>query len=152
MGIRWILAAVHLLALGIGLGAIWARSRALRGPFDPPGLRRTLAADGWWGMAAVLWIVTGLLRAFAGYEKGAPYYLHNKLFLGKLTLLAVILLLELQPMAGLIGWRRAIAQGTEPDTTRAMRWHRISQAQAFLIVLMLIAATGMARGFGAPGR
>jgi putative membrane protein len=103
-------------------------------------------------MAAALWIVTGLLRAFAGYEKGADYYLHNKLFLAKLILLAVVLALELQPMAGLIGWRRAIAHRAEPDTTRAMRWHRISQAQAILIVLMVIAATGMARGFGAPGR
>ena len=25
MTIRWLLAAVHLLALGIGLGAVWAR-------------------------------------------------------------------------------------------------------------------------------
>ena len=32
MTIRWILAALHLLALGIGLGAVWSRGRLLRQP------------------------------------------------------------------------------------------------------------------------
>ena len=31
MTLRWLLAAVHLLALGIGLGAVWARARSLAG-------------------------------------------------------------------------------------------------------------------------
>ena len=30
MTIRWLLAAFHLLALGIGLESVWARGRALR--------------------------------------------------------------------------------------------------------------------------
>ena len=32
MSIRWILAALHLFGLAIGLGAVWARGRALQGP------------------------------------------------------------------------------------------------------------------------
>ena len=74
MTIRWLFAAVHLLALGIGLGAIWARARALQGALDTPGLRRAFYADTWWGIAAILWIATGLARAFGGMEKGAAYY------------------------------------------------------------------------------
>ena len=34
MTVRWLLAAVHLLALGVGLGAVWARGRALAGELD----------------------------------------------------------------------------------------------------------------------
>ena len=49
--LRWLLAAFHLTALGIGLGAVWVRAGALRGPFDPAGLRRVFAADSWWGLA-----------------------------------------------------------------------------------------------------
>ena len=45
MTIRWLLAAVHLLALGIGLGAVWARGRALGGAVDAMGLRRAFDAD-----------------------------------------------------------------------------------------------------------
>jgi hypothetical protein len=40
MLIRWIIAALHLLALGMGLGAVWARARALHLSLDTPGLQR----------------------------------------------------------------------------------------------------------------
>jgi len=118
MTIRWLLAAVHLLALGVGLGAVWARGRALQAPLEVPALRRVFSADTWWGIAAVLWIGTGLVRAFGGYEKGDFYYLHNHLFWAKMGLLAA----------------------------------RISFVQALLVVLMVLAATAMARGYGVPAR
>ena len=54
------------LALGLGLPAIFLRGRALRGPLDAAGLTRVLRADSVWGIAAALWLVTGVLRAFAG--------------------------------------------------------------------------------------
>ena len=63
MTIRWLLAALHLLALGIGLGAVWVRGNALRGQPDKPALQQAFLADTFWGIAAALWIVTGLLRA-----------------------------------------------------------------------------------------
>src|SRR3989449_11375442 len=59
MTTRWLLAALHLLALGVGLGAVWARGRALRDARDASGLRRAFYADTWWGVAALLWIGTG---------------------------------------------------------------------------------------------
>ena len=49
--LRWLLAALHLTALGIGLGAVWVRAGPLRGPLDPAGLRRIFAADSWWALA-----------------------------------------------------------------------------------------------------
>jgi putative membrane protein len=107
MTVRWLLAALHLLALGVGLGAVWARGRALRGELDAPGLRRAFYADTWWGVAALVWISTGLARAFGGFEKGSFYYLHNQVFWGKIGLLVVILILELRPMTTLIRAGRA---------------------------------------------
>jgi len=65
MMLRWLIASLHLLALPLGLGAVWARHRALRAVLDADGLRRVLFADNLWGLAALLWIGTGLLRAFA---------------------------------------------------------------------------------------
>jgi putative membrane protein len=148
--IRWLLAAVHLLALGVGLGAVWARGRALQSDLDAAGLRRAFYADTWWGIAAVLWIGTGLARAFGGFEKGSFYYLHNHFFWAKMSLLAVILLLELRPMIALIQWRRLVARGEIPDARAAGRFARISFIQATLVVLMVLAATAMARGYGVP--
>lgn len=148
MVVRWLFAAVHLLALGIGLGAIWARARAFRGPLDTAGLKRVFYADTWWGIAAILWIGTGLTRAFGGLEKGAQYYLHNYLFQAKMTMLVIIVLLEIAPMTALIRWRIQVARGADPDTHAARTYATISAVQACLIVVMVLAAAGMARGLG----
>lgn len=145
--LRWLLATLHLLALAIGFGAVWARARALRQRLDETGLRAVFIADGLWGLAALLWLVTGLWRAFGGVEKGTQYYLSNPVFHLKLTLFVVIFLLELPPMVGLIRWRIARQRGTPVDTARAPRYAKISSIQGVLLVLMVCAATAIARGF-----
>jgi len=149
MLLRWLLAAIHLLALGIGLGAVWVRARALAAaPSDRTALARALAADSAWGIAALLWIGTGLWRLLAGTEKPTAYYLASHIFWTKMALLAAILVLEIRPMVTLVRWRLHLAQGTPPDFTPAPAIARISYVQAVLVVLMVLAATAMARGIG----
>jgi putative membrane protein len=145
--IRWSLAALHLLALGIGLGAIWARGRALS-TVDLAGLRRVFYADNWWAVAAGLWVITGTVRAFGGFEKGTFYYLHNHLFWTKMLLLVAVLVLEVRPMMRLIQWRRVVARGELPDLQGARSLARVSFIQAGLVIVMVLAATAMARGYG----
>jgi putative membrane protein len=152
MLVRWLFAWLHLLALGIGLGAVWARARALQGPLDPAGLRRVFHADGWWGVAAAIWIGTGLVRVIGGLEKGMDYYLQNHVFWTKMALLLVILVLEIGPVVTLMRWRVELARGTLPDTARAARFARISYAQVVLVLLMVMAASAMARGIGVVPR
>ena len=146
MTIRWILAALHLVALGIGLGSVWARSRALRGPLDPPGLRRVFHADSLWGLAALLWISTGLWRVLAGTEKATSYYMQSDAFWTKMGLLALILALEIWPAATFVRWRMLLGKGRTVDTSRASALATISVVQAALVVAMVFAATAMARG------
>ena len=151
MLLRWLFASLHLLGLGIGLGAVWARARALRGPLDATGLHRVFYADGWWGVAAAVWIGTGLVRVFGGLEKGMSYYLQNHVFWGKMTLLLAILVLEIGPAVTLVRWRVQLARGDTPDTRLAPRFAHISIVQAVLVLLMVLAATAMARGIGFVG-
>jgi putative membrane protein len=146
MLLRWLLASLHLLALGLGLGAIWMRGQALRATLDTTGLQRVFTADNVWGLAALLWIVTGLLRAFGGLEKGTSYYLHQPVFWLKMALLACILLLEIRPMVTLIRWRILHARGQPLDLRGAATFARISRWQALLVLAMVFAATAMARG------
>ena len=148
--LRWVLASLHLLALGIGLGAVWARGRGLRRELDPSGLRRAFVADAWWGGAAALWISTGVWRLLGGLEKSTSYYLQNHVFLTKMGLLLLILLLEVRPMMALIRWRRAVGASRPVDTTDAGTLATISYVQVTVVVLMVFAATAMARGIGAP--
>lgn len=145
MTIQWLLASLHLLALGIGLGAAYARSRSLRGPLDDAGLSRVFLADTWWGIAGILWIVTGVLRAFFGFGKGAEFYLSTGLFHAKLGLVVVILALEVWPMVTLMRWRRQRREGQSPDTSAARAIARISHAQAGLVVIIVFLATAIAR-------
>ncbi|HKU59631.1 MAG TPA: DUF2214 family protein [Gemmatimonadales bacterium] len=146
--LRWLLAALHLTALGIGLGAVWARARALRGPFDPAGLRRVFTADGWWALAGALWIATGLWRLLAGTEKPTVYYMHNHLFYLKMAALLLLLLMEARAVMLLIRWRAEAARGGPVVTSAAPGLARISYIQAVLVLVMVAAATGMARGYG----
>ena len=148
MTVPWLLAALHLLALGIGLGAVMWRARSLRGELDKAGLQRVFLADTLWAVAAVLWIVTGLMRAFGGYEKGTDYYLGSDAFMLKMGLLVAILALEIWPMITLIKWRIAEKKGTLTDTSAARAMSNISWVQAGLVVLMVFSATAMARGLG----
>jgi putative membrane protein len=146
--LRWLLAAFHLLALGIGLGAISVRAWALRPPLRPDRLPLVFLADTAWGVAALLWISTGLWRAFGGVEKGSAYYLGSSAFRIKMGMLALILLLEVWPMITLIRWRAARARGVDPALDSAPALSRISVIQALLVVAMVFAATAMARGLG----
>lgn len=153
MTLRLTLAVLHLVALGLGLGAVIARGTALREPPSIGSLRRAFRADALWGIAAGLWIVTGLWRWLGGIEKPAEFYNTNHFFYGKLGFLTLILLLEVMPMITLIRWRKALAGGQPAEGVHeagaARRIAIISHVQALLIVVMVAFAAAMARGLGA---
>lgn len=140
-----LLSALHTLALGIGLGAVFARGRALKGEID---LDRLFRADNWWGVAALLWLSTGLLRAFGGFEKGTSWYLSNPLFHLKLTMFALIFLLELWPMVTFIRWRIARRKGQSLNLALAPGLRAVNQIELVLVVLIPFVAALMARGIG----
>lgn len=145
MTIRWLLAALHLLALGIGMESVWARGRALRRPLDADGLKRVFTHDNWYGIAALLWYPTGIARAFFGFEKGTGYYLHQPFFVAKLALLVIVGAVEMWVMVVLIRWRRQQQRGEAIDTRHAALMSRISAWETFAIMLIVFLATAAAR-------
>ena len=143
-----IFSALHLLALAVGLPAVFLRGRALNGPLNEAGLKRLFAADTVWGIAAGLWIATGLVRGFGGLEKGSQFYLSSPLFWVKMSLLVAILLLEVWPMATFIRWRIARSRGQDPHKAPIGVLYAINQLQLAMVVVMVFVASLMARGFG----
>lgn len=123
------------------------RSRALRHARSAADLPAVFLADNLWGAAAILWIATGLLRVFGGFEKGSAYYLHDSMFHIKMGLLLLILLLEVWPMATLIRWRIRVRRAAPLDLSTAPALARIGAVEAVLVVLMVFAATAVARGY-----
>lgn len=144
---HWLLAALHLLAFGVGFWAVLTRGTHFRRLASGTGeARSVLIADNIWGLCALVLLVTGGMRAFGGFEKGTDYYLQQPLFHLKMTLFVLIVLLELAPMVALVKWRMALARGATIDTARAKLFARISHVEGLMMLLMVVAATGMARG------
>lgn len=150
--LRLVLAWLHLVALGIGLGAVIVRGSALRDAPDPLAMRRAFIFDAVWGVAALLWLSTGLWRLFGETEKSVAYYMSNHAFFAKMGFFALILALEIWPMLALMRWRRAIMRGQGApavvEVGTARRIAMISHVEALLVVLMVFAAVAMARGYG----
>jgi putative membrane protein len=150
--LRLTLAALHLFALAFGPASVYVRGRALsERPLTIAAVGRAFVADAWWGAAAGLWIVTGVWRLLAGTEKATGYYLSNRFFTAKMSILFVILVLEVRPMITLRRWRRALKKSAEtwsPDERSAAWITKTSNIQVVLVLMMLIAAVSMARGFG----
>ena len=150
--LRITLAALHLLALGLGLGAVINRGAALRESPSNAALRRAFRSDALWGIAALLWVSTGLWRWLAGLEKPSGYYLANPVFHGKLGLFLLVLVLEVWPAITLMRWRRSFRAGESAERVMASgagrRMAVISHVEALIVVAMIFLAVAMARGYG----
>jgi len=140
-----LLSAIHLLTLALGLGAIVARGRALSHPLDDAGWKRVLAADNAWGVAAVLWIVSGLGRVFLG-GKETSFYTHNVFFWVKMALFSLVFALELTPMTTFIRVRSAHRRGAPPPHFSVAAYRRINSLEVRLVVAIVFVAAFMARG------
>lgn len=144
-----LLSTLHLLALAIGLPGVVLRWRQLRRLVtEPSALELMLVGDNLWGVAALLWLVTGLLRAFGSFEKGSGYYLNSGAFLLKLGLFGAVFLLELWPMVTFMRWRVRKAKGLPLDTSRAGTFATISAVELAITLAIPFVASMMARGIG----
>lgn len=141
-----VIAYFHLLTLGIGFYAIWARATALKKLVDATGLSDVFRADNLWGLAAALWIITGVWRAFGGLEKGTDYYLHSTAFIIKMCLFLLIFLLEIQPMITLIRWRKYQKNEQLINYSKSKVFALLSHVQLGLLALIILFAITMARG------
>jgi putative membrane protein len=140
-----LLSAIHMLTLALGLGGIFARGRALSGLLDDAGWKRQLAADTAWGIAAVLWIVSGLGRVFFG-GKDPSFYWRNGFFWIKLALFGIVFTLESAPMMTFIRVRRARSQGVAMPRFSIEAYRRINAVELALVVTIVFVAAFMARG------
>src|SRR5262245_9269946 len=140
-----LLSAIHMLTLALGAGAIFARGRALARPLDEPGWERLLAADNAWGIAALLWITSGLGRVFLG-GKEPSFYWRNGFFWVKLALFGMVFVLELAPMMTFIRVRRARSKRLAVPHFPIETYRRINAAELALLIAIVIVAAFMARG------
>jgi len=99
------------------------------------------------GVAAALWLLTGLARAFGHVEKAPEFYLRNGFFWIKMALCVSVVALEIWPMVTFIRWRSA-RRGSRPLSgfDRLSRLVFVDDVESALVVLIPFAAAAMARG------
>lgn len=100
-----------------------------------------------YGIAALLWIVTGLWRAFGGLEKGTDYYLESTAFWIKMTLFAAIFAAEIYPIVTFMKWRIKLKQRKEFSLAPCRLLSRLTYIELILLTAMVFTAVMMARGF-----
>jgi putative membrane protein len=143
-----ILAVVHLLSLALGVALLVLRGKSLEQVREPKDLARVFVWDNVYGVLALFWIGSGLLRAFAGFEKGTDYYLSNHVFWTKLLFVVVLLGCEVPILAALIRFRVRKAKGQELDLTGLPWLVRLHWFELACVFPVIIAASLMARGVG----
>lgn len=140
-----LLSAVHLLSLALGLGAIVWRGRAMGSLRNEGQWQNVLAADTAWGIAAGLWMASGIARVFYG-GKSPRFYTHNQFFWIKMALFAVVFLLELAPMIAFRRVRAARRRHQPPPQVPLKLFQRINTVEIALVIVMVVVAAFMARG------
>jgi putative membrane protein len=143
------LPVLHLALLPAGMATLLLRAQALGSARSRGELSRVFFWDNAYGLVALLWIVTGLLRVFGPDDKGTDYYAANAVFWVKMGAFFGVFLLELLPMVTFVKWRIALKRGAvvDLDGLRAPLLRRHFLEASLLIVIALAAAT-MARGIG----
>lgn len=139
---------LHFLALLIGSAGIVVRIFGLKENLERSNnLEKIYFGDNLWGLAALVWIVTGLVRVFGDFDKGSQYYLTSHWFYLKMSLFALIFVLEIYPMITLIKWRMRNKQDLIPNDLAKLRvMYKLSLIELSVLVFIPLCATIMARG------
>lgn len=142
-------AALHYVALALGFAGVFYRGRSLSEVLSKTTapLANVYFGDNLWGLASILWIATGLMRATGNYEKGLQFYMHSPWFWLKMGLFGVVFLLEIYPMVTLIKWRMAKkTESTAGDRPTLQRLATLNHLEMTLVLVIPFVASIMARG------
>lgn len=143
-------AYLHYFCFAAGLALLVAEASLLPQLKKSPGLFKRLATiDGFYGLAALGSLASGLVRAVYT-EKGIDYYLHNGFFYAKLATFTLAALISLGPTVFFFR-RRLTATGATwnpHDTATLTRVWLAMGVQGFLYALIPLFGVLMARGYG----
>ena len=122
-----LLAYAHFLAILFLTAVLCAELAVYRQELAAPIARRLQRIDLFFGIAAIVVIVTGVARVVFGL-KGADFYLHNPIFWIKMGLFLLVGLLSIAPTVHYLRWNADLSAGA--DTIREEPLHLRSHSVA----------------------
>ena len=144
-----LLAIVHHILVFSVAALIACESVLTRGELSAAAIKRLAGLDRHYGILAMLVIIVGVGRVFYGM-KGWEFYVYNWVFWAKMVSFLAVGLLSIIPTMRFLSWNRqasANANFTVPAAElSSVRFYL--RAEMAGIVLILIFAAAMARGYG----
>lgn len=152
MVLESLLAYLHLLAILTMVVFLASEAALCRSEWlNAKVVARLGKIDLVYGIAAVAVLATGVARIVWGV-KGPAYYGGNWLLHAKVGLFIVIALISIKPTIVIRRWVKAQKAGAGlPAEAEVKATRRLIMIQAHLLPLIPLAATFLARGFGARG-
>jgi putative membrane protein len=147
-----VMAFLHHVAAFATVAALAVEIAVFKPPLSVPQARRLRNTDNFFGAAAAAVLVIGMLRV-AYFEKGPAYYWHDAFFLTKFGAFVITALISIYPTVMFISWGKALQAGNAPEIAagQARRVRLCLMLEASGIVVILLCAAFMARGFGFRG-
>ena len=137
----------HFICIFLLASLLAGEALLLKRSLSREGVAQLQGVDRYYGIAAGLVIITGLLLVFFG-AKGSAYYAHNGIFWMKMGLFVCIALISILPTVAYLRWnQRLLADGSivledsEYRRLRTLLWMQIG-----LLVLLPLCAALMANG------
>ena len=144
-----LLAALHFVAAFGVAAAVFGEWLTLSRTPTYLDARRIQRCDALYGLSALAVTAAGLLRVYY-FEKGSGFYVANPVFLLKIAAFATAGVLSIYPTMRFIGWRTATRAGQAPTLSdrEFVLLSRILRLELALLIVMVVCASFMAKGFG----
>ncbi len=141
-----ITAYLHYLGLMLSFAALGVEVFHLKPEMTLTEAKRVAFADIVYGIAAVMILVTGVLRVMY-FGKGSDYYLNNPFFYVKIGIFVVVGLLSLYPTVTFIFWFRDFQTNQVPkvETVKVNLLSNMIKAELVGFSLIPLFASIMAR-------
>ncbi|MCB0804517.1 MAG: DUF2214 family protein [Bacteroidales bacterium] len=140
---------LHFLSIMVLMGGLIAEHLILKPKLTNQQVKTLATVDLIYGIAAVMVLVTGLLRWFV-WGKGADYYLSNPFFHTKVTLFIIVGIISIWPTILFLKWRKSVKKGETPliEEKKVKRTLMLIRIQLLLVALIPLLAVMVARGYG----
>lgn len=140
----------HYLSIGIIFASLAIEFFTLKEKLTVKDAWRIVWADSAYGTAAVVILITGILRVLY-FAKDTAYYMHQPIFWLKIALYVIVGTVSLYPTISFILWVKGLLEEKAPEIT-LNKYKILRGIIAFELIgfsLIPLLASMMARGIGA---
>jgi putative membrane protein len=144
-----VLAYTHILGILIVFISLYSETLLLQSTMSQRDVKKLAKADSWYGLGAIIMLVTGFSRIYL-VGKVSDYYWGHDLFLIKLGLFTIVGLLSIYPTVQFIKLNKRVRAENleEVQVEKAVQFKKLIWLQLGILLCIPLLANMVARGIG----